>query len=237
MKASQPGPGDAIRATRKRLGLTVTELARRTGLAVSTVSKLEMGHISLSYDKLLLLSKGLGVDMAEMLEAEPHPGPAGSALYGGRRVIQRAGEGQHVETRSYSQTYLATEWLNKRLTPILCENRARTLEEFFAEFGGFIRHPGEEFTYVVEGVVAFHTELYAPVMLHAGDSIYFDSEMGHAYLKASDEPCRVITSCVSRGRDETMMDTFVSASVKHAGEAKAPKREPVVKRAKPAAKK
>jgi transcriptional regulator with XRE-family HTH domain len=233
MKAPLPGPGEAIRATRKRIGLTVTELARRTGLAVSTVSKLEMGHISISYDKLLLLSKGLGVDMAELLDTGPHPGPGGSARYGGRRVIQRAGEGQHVETRSYSQTYLATEWLNKRVTPILCENRARTLEEFFAEFGDFIRHPGEEFTYVVEGEVAFHTELYAPVTLYVGDSIYFDSEMGHAYLKASDEPCRVITSCVPRGREETMMDTFVSASVKHAGEASARKREPVVKRAKP----
>ena len=66
MKAPLPGPGEAIRATRKRIGLTVTELARRTGLAVSTVSKLEMGHISISYDKLLLLSKGLEIGRAHV---------------------------------------------------------------------------------------------------------------------------------------------------------------------------
>ena len=41
---------------------------------------------------------------------------------------------------------------------------------------------------MIEGEVEFHTELYAPLTLHAGDSIYFDSEMGHAYLKASDAP-------------------------------------------------
>ena len=234
MKAPLPGPGETIRAMRKRAGLTLAELASRTGLAVSTLSKLEVGNVSLSYDKLMLISKGLGVDMAELLDSTPHPG--GAVTYGGRRVVQRVGEGQHVETRSYSQSYLATELLNKRMTPIYVELHARTLPEFFAEFGDFIRHPGEEFSYVIEGVVEFHTELYAPLTLQAGDSIYFDSEMGHAYLKASDLPCRTITTCSPRGRDESMKDTFVNASVKHAGERAQPRRKPIVTRAKPAKK-
>jgi transcriptional regulator with XRE-family HTH domain len=225
MKAPVPGPGEAIRSLRKQSRLSLTELAARTGLAVSTLSKIETGHVSLSYDKLMLISKALGVDMAELLDTTPHPG--GAATYGGRRVVHRAGEGQHVETRSYSQVYLATELLNKRITPIYAELHARTLDDFFAEFGDFVRHPGEEFTYVIEGDVAFHTELYAPLTLHAGDSIYFDSEMGHAYLKASDSPCRVITTCSARGRDETMMDTFVNASVKHARSRSSPEKKPV----------
>jgi len=230
MKAPMPGPGETIRAVRKRAGLTLAELSTRTGLAVSTLSKLEVGHVSLSYDKLMLISKGLEIDIAELLDATPHPG--GAANYGGRRVVQRAGEGQHVETRSYSQSYLATELLNKRCVPIYVELHARTLDEFHAEFGDFIRHPGEEFTYIIEGEVAFHTELYAPTVLKAGDSVYFDSEMGHAYLKASDGPCRLITTCSPRGRDETMKDTFVNASVKHAGERPPPRRKPAVARAK-----
>ena len=235
MKAPLPGPGEAIRTLRKRNGLTLAELSGRTGLAVSTLSKLEMGHVSLSYDKLMLISKGLDIDMVELLDTTPHP--AGPPTHGQRRIVHRAGEGRHVETRSYSQIYLATELLNKRFTPIFCELHARTLDDFFAEFGDFIRHPGEEFTYVIEGEVAFHTDLYAPVSLRAGDSIYFDSEMGHAYLKASDAPCRVITTCSPRGRDETMMDTFVNASIKHAGERSAPKKKaPRARAGKPAVK-
>jgi DNA-binding XRE family transcriptional regulator/mannose-6-phosphate isomerase-like protein (cupin superfamily) len=230
MKAPLPGPGEAIRAMRKRSGLTLAELAARTGLAVSTLSKLEMGHVSFSYDKLMLISKGLGIDMAELLDSTPHP--SGPPTHGGRRVVHRAGEGQHVETRSYSQTYLATELLAKRMTPIFVELHSRTLADFFAEFGDFIRHPGEEFTYVLEGEVTFCTELYAPLTLQAGDSIYFDSEMGHAYLKAADVPCRTITTCSPRGRDESMKDTFVTASVKHASEPAPARRKPVVARAK-----
>ncbi|HST01887.1 MAG TPA: XRE family transcriptional regulator [Usitatibacter sp.] len=212
---SGPTPGDTIRAIRKKLGLTLNEVGRRTGMAVSTLSKLEKGRVSLSFDKLLAISKALGVDMAELLEPVPHH-EASAALLRGRRVVQRADEGQLVETRSYSQLYLATELLHKRMTPIVVQLRARTMEEFHEEFGGLIRHPGEEFVYVIEGELEFHSELYAPLRLAAGDSMYFDSEMGHAYLNASEPPCRVVVSCAPRGRDESVLDAFMGASERHA---------------------
>lgn len=208
-------PGDNIRAVRKSLRLTLSTVSERTGLAVSTLSKLEMGHISLSYDKLMALSRAFQVDMAQLLEAGPHAAPA-QASGQGRRVIQRAGEGQLVETRSYKQLYMATELLHKQFIPIVVELRARTLGEFLEEFGALIRHPGEEYIYVLEGEVEFHSEFYAPARLSAGDSLYFDSEMGHAYLKGSDSVCRIVASCAHRGKDEPMIQTFMSASDRHA---------------------
>ena len=57
------------------------------------------------------------------------------------------------------------------------------------------RHTGEEFALVLEGAVELHTELYAPARLEAGDSIYFDSTMGHAYLAAAPGRCRVLAVC------------------------------------------
>jgi len=214
-------PGDHIRSVRKRLGLTLSDLSARTGLAVSTLSKLEKGNVSLSYDKLMLLSRGLEVDMAELLSGAPgaQPVPGGS----GRRVVHRAGEGQPVETQSYAQVYLASELLSKRFTPIVVEVKARSIEEFKAEFGDLIRHPGEEFAYILEGEVAFHTDLYAPVVLKAGDSIYFDSEMGHAYLKAAEGPCRLVASCAPRNNQaETVAQPFLEASQRRSEPAAAP---------------
>jgi transcriptional regulator with XRE-family HTH domain len=203
-------PGDAIRARRKKSAMTLKELSQRTGLAVSTLSKLEKGQMSLSYDKLLLLSKGLGVDMALLLQ--PNAGPAASSVGGGgRRVVQRAGEGQVIETHSYHQVYLATELLNKQFTPLIGEAKIRTIEEFLREFGDWIRHPGEEFMLVLEGEIDFHTELYAPLHLKSGDSVYFDSDMGHAYLKGAEGSCRIVAICSSRGEAQ-MIETFVNAS-------------------------
>ena len=203
-------PGDVIRSVRKQRGMTLSDVSQKTGFAVSTISKLEKGQASLSYDKLVAISKALNADISELLE--PTPRAAGGASLGGRRVVHRAGEGQAVETRSYRQTYLANELLNKKLIPIVAELRARTLAEFVAEFGGLIRHPGEEFVLVLDGEIEFHTDLYAPLRLAAGDSLYFDSTMGHAYLKASDQICRVLAVCSGHGDENRMIETFVTAS-------------------------
>ena len=204
-------PGDTVRTLRKKGGLTLNDLSQRTGLAISTLSKVEKGRISLSYDKLMLISKGLGLDMAQLVDpsAQQATTPIGA---GGRRVIHRRGDGQLVETKSYKQLYLATEMLQKKFTPLIVELRARTMEEFKEEFGDFIRHPGEEFALVLQGELEFRTELYAPVRLKVGDSFYFDSEMGHAYLKVSDEPCIILAVCSPRGKDDHMIETFSSAA-------------------------
>jgi quercetin dioxygenase-like cupin family protein len=66
-----------------------------------------------------------------------------------------------------------------------------------------IRHSGEEFAYVLEGEIEFHTEFYAPVRLKPGESVYFDSGMGHAYLAASDGPCRILSVCTG-GSDQVI---------------------------------
>ncbi|HTD04572.1 XRE family transcriptional regulator [Undibacterium sp.] len=195
-------PSETIRQFRNKLGLTLHDLSERTGLAVSTLSKLEMGKASLSYDKLVKISDGLGIDITEIL-GSPSSTPSVATRSAGRRLIQRAGEGVRVDTRSYSQLYPATELLNKSFVPIFAEARARSIEEFIDEFGDLIRHPGEEFALVLEGAVDFHSAFYAPTRLEVGDSVYFDSDMGHAYIAAAPGTCRVLSLCSSPHPDKS----------------------------------
>ena len=93
--------------------------------------------------------------------------------------------------RPQPRLHPATDLLNKRFVPIVSEIRARSLDEF----SEMIRHPGEEYSFVLEGTVALHTKLYAPVRLEVGDSIYFDSGMDHAYVNAGSGRCRVLSIC------------------------------------------
>jgi transcriptional regulator with XRE-family HTH domain len=178
-----------VKALRRQHGWTLAEVSRRTGLTTSTLSKIENDKMSLTFDKLARLSSGLQIDIAALFRgangAEAHSGASG------RRSIARAGEGKAIETRNYSHVYPAWDLLNKKIIPIVAELRARSLEEF----GELIRHPGEEYAFVLEGEVDLYTSLYAPVRLKAGDSIYFDSGMGHAYIAASEGPCRVLSLC------------------------------------------
>jgi transcriptional regulator with XRE-family HTH domain len=182
-------PGSALRALRVQKGWTLAEVSTRTGLSIPTLSKLENNKMSLTYDKLVKISTGLNVELGELFSSGK--APSGQRGMTGRRCINRAGEGNSIETRNYLNVYLATELLHKRFVPIFGELRATSIEEF----GEMIRHAGEEFVYVLEGTIEFHTELYAPVKLGPGDSMYFDSGMAHAYLAASPGPCRILSIC------------------------------------------
>jgi transcriptional regulator with XRE-family HTH domain len=182
-------PGAALKSLRVKHGWTLAEVSQRTGLPTSTLSKIENDRISLSFDKLVRLSSGLQVDIAALFRgANGEDAESGAS---GRRSLVRAGEGKSIETKNYSHLYPACDLLNKKMIPIVAELHARSL----AEFGELIRHPGEEYAFVLEGEVELHTSLYAPVRLKAGDSIYFDSGMGHAYIAASEGRCRVLSLC------------------------------------------
>ena len=42
--------------------------------------------------------------------------------------------------------------------------------------------------------------------------------MGHAYLKVSEGPCRLVGTCAPRGKEVRVMETFVTASERLAAE-------------------
>jgi transcriptional regulator with XRE-family HTH domain len=188
-KPAAAKPGTALRRLRLEHNWTLAEVSRMTGLPVSTLSKVENNKLSLSYDKLVRIAQGLDVDIARLF-ATDLAGPADTRVRG-RRIITRSGEGKRIDTDNYRHLYPAAELLNKRFNPIIAEPQATSLEAF----GELVRHPGEEFTMVIQGAVDFYSEHYAPARLEAGDSVYFDSSMGHAYVKANKGKCQVLSIC------------------------------------------
>ncbi|THD71699.1 XRE family transcriptional regulator [Phenylobacterium sp.] len=206
-------PGSVLKSLRLANGWTLSEVSRRTGLPVSTLSKVENDKMSLSYDKLARISRGLEIDIGLLFSSEATP-PISLAT--GRRSISRAGEGRIIETDTYVTTYCATDLLNKRFVPLIAEIHARTK----SDFSEMIRHPGEEYAFVLEGTAELHTDLYAPVTLETGDSIYFDSGMGHIYLNVGEGRCRVLSICSG---DESQL---IAAS---GGQEAAPANDPPLK--------
>ena len=182
-------PGLALRRLRTQQGLTLAEVSRRTGLPLSTLSKVENDKMSLTYDKLVRISDGLEIDIETLFSADTVQAPV--ATLSGRRSIARVGDGSAVETPEYSYLYPVADLLHKRFVPIIIEAKARTIEEF----GELSHHEGEEYVYVLEGSVDMCSDLYAPTRLNSGDSIYFDSGMGHAFIATSPGACRILSIC------------------------------------------
>ena len=93
----------------------------------------------------------------------------------------------------------------KRMIPVIARLRARSLEAF----GELVRHPGEEFVFVLKGSIEVHTEFYDPVVLSEGQSIYLDSTMGHAYVVAAG--CEEATvMAVNSAAEEGLLQSLMS---------------------------
>ena len=166
------------------------EVSQKTGLPVSTLSRIETDQISPTYDQLSKLSVGLCIDMAQLLSGDMHDAkPVQTA----RRSVNRAGDGQILDTPMQSLRYLSVDLTNKQFAPILGEIKAHSLEEA----GEFHRHNGEEFIFVVSGELELHSESYTPLRLRPGDSVYFDSSMPHAYVAVGKDPCKILSICTA----------------------------------------
>ncbi len=210
MNADLPTLGKLLRGLRARNEWTLREMSDRSGIPVSTLSKVEHDRLTLSYDKLQQLSQRLGMRMSELFAES---GEGSETAITARRSIGRVDRAIQVTTPNYDYHYLCPELRRKRMIPVLTNIRAKTVEEF----GELVRHPGEEYIYVLEGRIEVHTEFYDPVVLERGESIYIDSQMGHAYIVAAGcEEASVLGVCSSA--EEGLMNSLMNL---HASDASA----------------
>lgn len=232
MSGSQhPTIGGLLRSLRTRKGWTLKQMSEQSGIPLSTLSKVEHDRLTLSYDKLLQLSQRLKLRMSELFaEQDEVQEPAVTA----RRSIGRIDDAIRVTTANYDYYYLCPELRRKRMIPVLTRVRAKSI----GEFGELVRHSGEEYIHILEGRAEVHTEFYDPIVLEAGESVYIDSNMGHAYIAA--EGCEeVLLLGVCSSADEQLMESLMTLH----GDEPAPSGKPqcvrdvTVKAGKPARKK
>ncbi|QNQ09779.1 helix-turn-helix domain-containing protein [Sphingomonas alpina] len=207
MASTNPTLGALLRGLRNREGWTLKEMSARSGIPVSTLSKIEHDRLTLTYDKLLQLSQRLGLRMSELFSESTS---SGEQPVTARRSIGDLSRAVRVETPNYDYHYLCTELRRKRMIPVLTTIRARSV----AEFGELVHHSGEEYIYVLEGGIEVRTEFYDPVTLQKGESIYIDSNMGHAYLTAEGFDQAVVLGVCSSA-DEGLMESLLTL---HEGE-------------------
>lgn len=169
--------GARLKALRKREGWTLTEVAARTGISQGTLSKLENGLTKLNFSSVLKLASGLNLPVTAFTSPEPRAEAGGS-----RRAVTRAGTGPRFEAQDIEYEVLADglAGMNKVFL------RARIKQHPGREPVEFRRHPGQEFIYVLSGEFELQTEVYAPIRLRQGDSLVFNSSMGHRYISISE---------------------------------------------------
>ena len=209
MVSPAPTLGVLLRKLRNRHGWTLKQMSENSGIPLSTLSKIEHDRLTLTYDKLYLVSQRLGIAISELFA---EVGQDAALTVTARRSLGDVEQALHVETPNYDYFFLCTELRRKRMIPVLTKIRAKTPKEF----GELVHHPGEEFIYVLRGTIVVNTEFYDPVVLRAGQSIYIDSSMGHAYLAAEGCDEAEVLGVMSSGGDD-LQESLMSIHDAHGG--------------------
>jgi transcriptional regulator with XRE-family HTH domain len=174
--------GTRVRELRKARKWTLEQAAQQAGLARSTLSKIENGQMSPTYDALKKLAVGLDISVPQLFT------PPIKGQINGRMGVTISGQGAAHATTTYEHELLAESLTKKQMLPYRARVRARKIEEF----DGWVRHDGEEFLYVLTGVVRLYTEFYEPIDMRRGDSAYYDASMGHNVISISEEDATIL---------------------------------------------
>ena len=114
-------------------------------------------------------------------------------------TVVRRGEGMPIRRRAgFEYQHLAYLLRGRMCEPFLVKAPYRK-EEQNQEIA-LSRHKGQEFDFVLKGSLKVRIEDHYTV-LHAGDSIYYDSSHGHGMIAAEGEDCEFLAMVVE-GRDE-----------------------------------
>lgn len=175
--------GSKIRALRLKKKIGLVDLGKHTGLSPALLSKIERGRLFPTLPTLLRIALVFGVGL-EYFFAGARDKPLVAVMRKDQRVElpERAGA-REAAYRFASLDYAATE---------------RRFNSYYAEFlpvaPGKLRphdHTGVEFIYVIQGTLSVHLgeEEHA---LEAGDAIYFDATVPHAYRRSGGRLCSAV---------------------------------------------
>lgn len=191
-----------IKELRLIIGKTPEEMAEITGTGVKYYTDCEEGKNDFSFTFLHNCAKTFGVDITELLSGES----ANLATY----TICRSGEGMPLERRKgFNYRHLASKFRGRMSDPFLVT--AKYEEDELNKPLALSIHEGEEFDYILDGSLEIsiggHTDI-----LHAGDSIYYNSREEHGMRAVGGRDClflAMVTDPTGMSRQWTYPNKFI----------------------------
>lgn len=162
--------GQRVHRVREEKGLTVEDVAQRTGLSSEYLGQIETDQVSPPLGALIRIAKALDMKFGRFISTGEVK-PFTVVRKDERRVISRF---TSAKGDQYGYTYesLAPDKKDRHMEPFmvtLVPSKARK---------ELSTHAGQEFIYILEGAMEVILEDYTDV-LYPGDSIYYDSSIPH----------------------------------------------------------
>jgi quercetin dioxygenase-like cupin family protein len=173
--------GDRIAQVRNEKGLSIAELSNLTGFDEQMLEQIEANVLCPQLGTVIKLSKALDSALQRLISGE------GRVKYtvtrrDQRKVISRSTT-QSGQREAYTYMGLAPEVKGRHMEPLIVDLKEIPDTERSS-------HSGEEFIYVLEGMVSLEIE-DERFELHPGDSAYYQSDLPHL-LNAFEGRARIL---------------------------------------------
>ncbi|GAA5154613.1 cupin domain-containing protein [Microbacterium pseudoresistens] len=184
--------GAAVRSYRKARGLTLRQLAEKTGLSAAFLSLAERGLSAFALTSLRAIATALEVETNDLLTFESEEtaaGEAGAVVADPEVHVHHRDEPAAMEivASGYRYRLLSSPWPGKQLETLLVTVPPAVRGEVSSG------HEGEEFCYVLKGELIFIVgdEEY---LLREGESIHIDSSHPHTLHNATESNVETLWS-------------------------------------------
>ena len=179
--------GAKIKNIRESKQLSIEEVAERSGLGIEQIERIEGNLDFPSLAPLIKIARVLGVRLGTFLDDQAELGPVvcrkKDSEADGIGFTNNATQGhKHMDYHSLSQ-----DKSGRHMEPFLIEIAPSEEGEDFI----LSTHEGEEFIYVLSGVVEINYGKNTYI-LEEGDSIYYDSIVAHRVHAAADNRARIL---------------------------------------------
>ncbi len=179
--------GSKIKGIRESKGLSLEEVAERSGLSLDQITSIETDQNLPSLGPLIKIARALGVRLGTFMDDNDALGP----------VVCRAEERESKSSISFSNG-AADARKHMEYHPLAQQKAGRHMEPFIIDINPeeepnfqLSAHEGEEFIYVMQGEVeiVYGKDTYS---LKEGDSIFYDSIVKHHVHGASGKSAKIL---------------------------------------------
>jgi transcriptional regulator with XRE-family HTH domain len=179
--------GEKIKNLREMKQISVREMADRSGLEENQVRRIEGNEDFPSLAPLIKMARVLGVRLGTFLDDQQELGPV---VCRRESLEQQDGIGftNNAVTRHKYMSYhaLSSDKSGRHMEPFLIDVEPSDDTNF-----AFSTHEGEEFIYVIDGIIEINYGKNT-YRLNEGDSIYYDSIVAHHVHAVDRKPAKIL---------------------------------------------
>jgi transcriptional regulator with XRE-family HTH domain len=182
--------GRRLKSMRAQSGLTLRQLAEKSGVAFTTIQKIESGSISPTVGILLKIAGGLQVKMTALLQEDSgeEQEPCDVRFIKKKSRTRVAGKGQDIEVEYVAQNLADPEMFGFHIAVGPGEGSGPEP----------LTHGGEEIVIGIHGVITF-TVGEDEFIVGPGDCLHFKSDISHRWMNFGAKSAKFYLVCTESG--------------------------------------